>query len=396
MSTLLAHWKQHRSLWLSIGLFLLAALFVSVQAVLLGMKTFHEGGHAYTNFNNYIIFKQAFFHLIQHNDLYILYPEEQWDLFKYSPAFALFMAPMAYLPDGIGLFCWNALNALVLLAAIRSFPLFTEKQRNWFIAFIFIEMITALQNAQSNALIAGLIMLSFSRMEQGKTFWATCFIVITVFIKLFGIVGFALFLLYPNKWKAALYSIIWIIIFALIPLVVIPISELKMLYTSWLHMLQNDHDASFGFSVMGFLHTWFQSDAKMSVVIVGIILFCLPLIRIKSYSNPIYRALYVASVLIWIIIFNHKAESPTFIIAVCGIGIWYFIQPTSRMHQVLLALTFIFCILSPTDIIPAYIRTHYAVPYVWKVVPCILVWLMLVIEQLRILPSKSSEVENHA
>jgi hypothetical protein len=53
----------------------------------------------YKDYNVYVIFKQAFFHLIAQKNLYILYPHEHWDLYKYSPTFALFIVLLAYLPD---------------------------------------------------------------------------------------------------------------------------------------------------------------------------------------------------------------------------------------------------------------------------------------------------------
>jgi hypothetical protein len=47
-------------------------------------------------------------------------------LYKYSPAFALFMAPFAMLSDFFGLPLWNLLNALVLLSAIFYLPALTD------------------------------------------------------------------------------------------------------------------------------------------------------------------------------------------------------------------------------------------------------------------------------
>src|SRR5580658_9739822 len=41
-----------------------------------------------TYYNNYVIFKYSFFHLIDGKNLYGIYPDDHWDLFKYSPTFA--------------------------------------------------------------------------------------------------------------------------------------------------------------------------------------------------------------------------------------------------------------------------------------------------------------------
>lgn len=273
------------------------------------------------HYNNYIIFKQSFFHLIEQKDLYQLYLTEQWDLFKYSPTFSLLMAPMALLHDVLGLFIWNLLNALVLFFAIWKLPNQLANTRLKMLGFIVIEMITSLQNAQSNALIAGLIILAFIQLEKKQTALAALFIVLTFFIKIFGVVALALFIFYPNKWKAALYTIGWMLLLAILPLIVVSPSQLIFLYKSWVNMLQNDNSVSLGFSVAGWLYTWFGIAPSKLIVLAGAAIFCLPFLKYKFFGELKFRLFFLASILIWVIIFNHRAESATFVIAVSGIAI---------------------------------------------------------------------------
>lgn len=373
---------EKNSLKVALIIFILAALGTSLQAYFLGLKTFCEGCPEYTHYNNYIIFKNAFYHLIHHKDLYVLYNEEQFDLFKYSPAFALLMGSMAWMPNLLGLLTWNLINSLVLFFAIWKFPLFKTGDRNFFLIFILVEMITALQNAQSNSLIAGLLILTYNNLEKGKSFLATLFIMISIFIKIFGVVGFAMFLFYPDKLKSMAYAIFWFLVFAFIPVLFIPFTELINQYKSWWLMLSNDHDASYGISVMGFFHSWFGLHVKNLSILLGVILFCLPMINLNHYKDSAFRALYLASVLLWIILFNHKSESPTFIIAICGVGIWFFTQAQSTINKILLLLCFVFCELAPTDVFPLSLRHDYVIPYVIKVLPCILVWLKLIFDSM--------------
>ena len=162
----------------------------------------------YTAYNNYLIFKQSFFHLIEGKDLFILYPKEHWDLYKYSPTFSLMMAPLAILPDVVGLFIWNLLNALVLFFGIKKLQLPARfkgiefsKISMFIILFVGLELMTSLQNEQSNGLLAGLIILAFVFLEKEKIWLGTLCITLTFYIKIFGIVAFALFLVYPQKGK---------------------------------------------------------------------------------------------------------------------------------------------------------------------------------------------------
>jgi hypothetical protein len=149
-------------------------------------------------------------------------------------------------------------------------------------------------------------------------------------------------------------------------------------------MLAADHSASFGLSVMGWLETWFGFlPPKTAVVLVGAALFCLPLLRFKQYQHAAFRVGMLAAVLLWVVVFNHKAESPTFVIAVAGAGLWWSLTPDRRWPDlVLLGSVVLFTVLSPTDLFPRFLRKAYVIPYVLKAVPCILVWARLTYELL--------------
>ena len=345
----------------------------------------HEfGGRMYTEYNNYIIFKNSFFHLIGGKDLYIWHLDEQWDLYKYSPTFALAMGSLAYLPDVVGLIIWNLVNTLVLYAAIRMLPL-GDKKISLLLWFIALELLTTLQSSQSNALLGGLLIGAFALLERRKTMMATLLLVAATFIKVYGAIGFALFLFYPDKVKFIFWSAFWTVLFFFIPLVVLSPQELIAQYQSWARMMGEDQSVSFGFSIMGWLHSWFGLGGVKNIVIgLGILLFFIPLMRYRQYGNLLYRMLFLAFMLIWVIIFNHKAESSTFIIAVTGIAIWYFAHEPATWRKVMLWVVFIFTCLSPTDLFPPAVRNGFFVPYVIKVVPCIMVWCIVFAELMRV------------
>ncbi len=371
----------------------LITLGITAQSFLKHQKTFDDSGLKYQHYNNYVIFKQSFFHLLEQKDLYQLYPAEHWDLYKYSPSFAVLMAPMALLPDTIGLFIWNCLNVLLLFFALWKLPAQTDKSRMLMLGFVFLELITSTQNSQSNALIAGLLIFAYIFMERKQIALASLLIVLTIFIKLFGLVALSLFLLYPNKLKAALYTLGWTLLLAALPLAFVSVDQLLFLYKSWINLLQTDHGISTGLSVAGWLSTWFSLEVKTFVVVLGVILFCIPLLNYKAFSNPLFKLLFLSSILIWVIIFNHRAESATYIIAASGVAIWYFSQKRKTENTILIVLAFVFTVLSPTDLFPKYIRVNYVVPYVLKAVPCILIWCKIIVDLLLIKPEELEEVK---
>lgn len=401
-------WSSFRNFLLQprtlLVLYIIMALVASIQLIALGAHQFQNPtadirstdivnnpvtaklfvGNYYTEYNNYIIFKQSFFHFIHRQNLYTIYPKEQWDLYKYSPTFALCMGALAYLPDLVGLSIWNLLNAISLFVALSMLP-FSTRARSLLCWFVAIEMLTSMQNAQSNALMAALMIAAFCCMRNGKVQWATLWLVLATFIKLYGAIGFCLFLFFPGKLRFILFSALWTIVLFAMPLVATPMHILLWQYQNWAAMLAADQAGSYGLSVMGWLHSWFGVEqGKSMVTLCGIILFLLPFIRFKIYKNGAFQLLTLASMLIWVIIFNHKAESPTFVIALAGVGIWYFTRPYALWRTVLLWMVFVFTTLSVTDIFPPIVKHQFFIPYVIKVVPCILVWVVVLWEMMQI------------
>jgi hypothetical protein len=118
----------------------LISIGASLQSYFHAPKDFGDG-MMHTDYNNYVIFKQSFFHLVNHIDLYSLYLGEHWDYYKYSPAFALFMGSLAYLPDVIGLSLWNLLNVLVLFIAFKNLPAVNERNKAFMLWFILLEFL---------------------------------------------------------------------------------------------------------------------------------------------------------------------------------------------------------------------------------------------------------------
>jgi hypothetical protein len=336
-------------------------------------------GHYVTNYNNYVIFKCSFSHLVHGLNLYALHPSDHWDLFKYSPSFALFMGFFAWAPDYIGLCMWLILNAVVLYAAISMLP-FNDKTRALLLWFMGMELLTSMQNCQSNGLLCGLMIAGYCFMQKGKNHWAALMLVMATFIKIYGGAAFCLFLFFPDKVKLILYSVLWTLVLFFIPIVATPLHTLIWQYHNWWVMMAADQSVSYGVSILGWLHSWFHFDAKMYIMLAGIAFFVLPFIRLKLYKNEVYRLLTLAAILIWLIIFNHKAESATYIIAVTGVGIWYFSGPPKLWRNMMLWTVFVFTCLSFTDIFPGYIKHNIIQPYCIKAVPCIVLWCIIMAE----------------
>lgn len=375
-------------------IFFLFALVAALQSYFGSVGTVEYEGMIFpmTSYNNYVIFERSFFHLLEGQDLYQFFPDEHWDLFKYTPTFSVFFGFFAMFPTWLGMILWNVVNAFILLYGVYLLSKETSLQKGLILIVLLIELMTSMQNEQSNGLMAGLFVLGFALLENKRYLLATLCIVLSIYIKLFGIVAFALFLLYPKKGKLALYTVLWMVVLFLIPLLLVEFSYYQSLYISYLGLLTQDHAGSMGLSVMGWLSTWFGMNVnKNIVVLIGAIIFMIPLVKIKAYASYDFRKLMLASVLIWVIIFNHRAESPTFVIAMAGVSLWFIGSDKSMINKVLFILAFIFVSLSPTDIFPRFIRKEFVDPYVLKAVPCIFIWAKIIYDLLVFEPKLEQE-----
>src|SRR3989442_1351337 len=131
---------------LLLGLYVASAALVTVQQAILGHS------------NNLSVFRSASRNLFAGRDLYAAHPEQHLDFYKYSPTFALLFAPLAYLPFALAFLCWSLLNGLVLWYALDR--LLPERPATIALALLYLEVLLTLQYGQSNALVAGPMILA--------------------------------------------------------------------------------------------------------------------------------------------------------------------------------------------------------------------------------------------
>ena len=361
------------------GLFALLGVLSAVQSIQLGDKTTH--GIVHSHYNNYVIFKYAFRHLMQGIELYAYYPAEHFDIYKYSPAFALAFGFFNALPDWLGLSIFNVLNAVAVVYGLHLLPGLTQKLKVTALGFSVIEMLTSIQNSQCNGLITGLLILAVANLERERIALAVLCVMITVYIKIFGLVAFSLFLFYPGKGRMIFWGLAWAVVFSLVPLLVVSPDALLGLYKSWWRIISEDHGNNYGFSVIGWLHHWFGLNPnKLAVQVFGVLSFLIPLLQWKKWGNRLFRYRMLALVLLWVILFNHMSESPTLVIAVCGASMWFSLSERNRFDWALMLFCLLLTSLSSTDLFPYSLRSTWIYPKVMKVFPLICIWLKLLYE----------------
>ena len=340
--------------------------------------------------NNFLIYKQVFWHTIEQKHLYLSYPLDYNDVNHYGPLFSILIAPFALTPIYIGCFLWCLLNVGFLFYAIKQLPLSQKSIR--FILFIGVfELITSVHSVQFNPMLCGMILLSFIAIEKEKIWLGTFFIVAGTLIKIYSVVGLLFFLFTPHKKKFIYTGIVWLAVLVCLPMLISSPQYIIDSYIDWYEVLiekngQNIESSMFAgmqdISVMGMIRRVFGVYHMPNIFVTmpaGIIML-LPLLRFSLWGNPLYRFNYLALLLIGLVIFSSSAESPTFVIAVIGYLIWHVQQlyKDTFPYKVLLILMLLLTIFSPTDLFPRFIREQYIVRYSLKALPCFVAWLAVV------------------
>jgi len=368
---------NHKSI--IIGLWICLALAVSIK------QSFQS-----TN-NNYLIFKYTYLHAIDHLPLYEVYPKAYDDSNHYGPFFSLLIAPFALLPDYFGMFLWQLANILFLYFAIKQLPIEKTKINvvYWLITH---ELLTAMFALQFNISIAAIIVFAFVFIEKEKNFWATFVIALGTYVKLYGIVGLAFFFFVKKKWNFIGYFIFWMLVFLLVPMIFFSPHYIIQSYQDWYMSLADKQllNASLAsrqdISVMGMARRISGNSTlpNYPFLLVGIVLFSLPYLRFQQFKEPVFRLLYLASALIFTVIFSNSSESPTYIIAFVGVAVWFILQPRplQPIAIILLVLALLLTSLSPSDLFPRYLKQNYIIPYNLKALPCILIWIMITFQLL--------------
>lgn len=341
------------------------------------------------NFNNYLIFKNVFWHLIQQKDLYRYYPAEYEDHNLYGPVFSFVIAPMAVLPTWLGVILWVMFNAGFLFVAIKSLPLSEKAIRTIFLISA-IECMTASHSVQFNPMIAAWIILSYTLVKEEKEFWATLFIALGITTKIYGVVGLLFFLFSQHKLTYILSFMFWLAVLFCLPMLISSPAFVIQSYKDWMHTLFEKNLLNVGnrgfnmqdISVMGMVRRIFKFyDASVLFAIIPAgLLLALPLLRFKLYKHLLYQLYYLAALLITVVIFSSSAESSTYVIAMVGVGIWYVtgFHKHSVLDHFMLAFAIFTTTLCTTDLVPRIIRHDLVASYALKALPCFIVWLMLI------------------
>lgn len=381
-----------RSNRISVRNWLLALYIVTIIVVAIGKAYGHRGPD-----NNFLIFRWSFLNLASGHDMYASQPQHHADLYKYSPSFAVLFAPFALIPFSISLALWDALNALLLFFAVER--LLPSRQAAITLALIYLEVLRSIQRSQSNSLVTALVILAFLSFERRKQLGAAFSIAIGAAVKIFPLAALALAIFYPRRIRFAVLMVVAMAVVLALPLLVISPAGLAAQYHSW-QAVESVDALSVGGGGGGGLYGGVMQQLRLifgvswpnwPVQLGGTVLLMLPLVRWRSWAHVDFRLRFLCALLVYMVIFNHQSESPSFVIAVTGIAIWFVTTPRTWWHTTVMVLTILVVSISSTDITPKNWQRDFFVHYRLKTIPCTLAWITMIWELFAFRASEPGE-----
>ena len=361
-----------------------------IYIIVAAITAFSKYKRGVGGYNNYLIFKGVFYNTLQEKNIFLQYPDLFFDSNHYGVFFSLLIAPFALMPDWLGCILWNVTVTMVFLYAIYKLP-FSDRKKSFFAWLCLQEFITAATYFQFNIALTGLLMLSAIYVYERKETKSASAILIGTFVKVYGIVGLSAFFFIKNKLRFIISLIVIAILFFLLPMLISSPKFGVQSYFDWYTSLseKNLSNQVLGnrqdYSLMGVVRRFLQ-DASISnlvFLIPGFIIFMMPYLRISQYKNLSFQLMILASTLLFLVLFSSGSESPTYIIAVAGVMIWFLMQKTiSRLDIGILIFVMIFTCFAFSDLFPKSIKEDVFVKYSTKAIPCIVVWFRVMYELL--------------
>jgi hypothetical protein len=229
-------WWRQRCAWEQLAIILWAVVLAAVCGRGLLSPRLHTV---------YPIYAAAARHWLDGDDLYQLL--DGYDCYRYSPLVAVAFVPFGPLPGALGGVLWRLLNAGVYLAALAwwarvALPQPASRRQRAVLCLLVLPLsIGSLNNAQSNALVIGLLLAAMAGTATRRWTLAALCVGLACFFKLYPVaVGLLLAAVYPRRFAPRLAAVL--VVGLLLPFTLQRPAYVAGQYAAWAeHLVAYDH-----------------------------------------------------------------------------------------------------------------------------------------------------------
>jgi hypothetical protein len=241
---------------------------------------------------------------------------------------------------------------------------------------VFLPTLRSIQSSQSNALVAALIVYAFVSFERGWVWRGGFAIALGAVTKIFPLAALSFALPRPDRVRALLVSLFTTIVLLALPLLVVSPRALVAQYRSW-SSLERVEAGLYGSSVMGLIRDAGLIWPAWPVQLIGAAIVLAVLLAIMSrWNDRALRLQFLGLVMVFCVLFNHRSERQSAVIAICGAVIWYLASPRTAWRTALFLIVYALVVISGTDITPNAIK-ELLVDQVRFTIPLTILWLVM-------------------
>jgi hypothetical protein len=184
-----------------------------------------------------------------------------------------------------------------------------------------------------------------------------------------------------------------------LPLLITSPATLLAQYKSWYAIETHDAAALARYGtggadlyagLMGQFRVWWGVEwPHWPTQLAGVLILLAPLVVQRArFSSGHFRVLFLTSLLVFCVLFNHQAESPSYSIAMIGISIWFAASERASWRTFLMIASLVIVNVASTDLMPRKWYHEWYVPYLVKTIPLIPVWLAMQAELLGFIANR--------
>ena len=274
--------------------------------------------------------------------------------FLYSPVFTTIFTPIFLLPDWLGAYVWNICNYCLFALSIWTLPKAFAPYRLKMFLFLLSILLQSIFCFQYNTVVCYIFLFAFTLLERDKPFWAVFLIMLSATTKIYGGAELALLFCYPKVWRNFGYAILCGAFFLLLPAINPAFDNVFVLYQQMADILTSHHGASDFTGILfarGLKPLLLPNYRIIQLTVLGI-LAVLFFWRHDRWRDFRFRVQTLAVIMGYIILFSDSPETHTYIIALTGYQMVFWLQfKRTTFDWVLYWLLFVNFMILPTDVL---------------------------------------------
>lgn len=279
--------------------------------------------------------------------------------FLYTPVFSILYSPIAFLPKWLGPFVWNLCNYSLFALSVFTLPKRFDPYKVKIFLFLLLILEQSIFPFQFNVVVAYVFLFAFTLLERGQGVWAVLLIMISATTKVYGIVELLLLFCYQKTFRHLLYAALFGVVLLMLPALKTGFDGLIPCYENWWNMLSQHQSSTYYVSLLYAYPLRYVLDSYRIVQLLTVaVVIALFFWQHRRWGEFSFRVTTLGVLMGWIILFGDSSETHTYLIALAGYILWYWLREQHTLYdKILFWGLLVFFGIVPTDIfVPASIH----------------------------------------